>query len=145
MILSDLKTNIELILGVLTLDRCKSDFDRNCLAFVIQLHSICHFCTHCNNGMARYGKNCIDKIVLYLSCVCPRRIIVFSLSFSYLRLVIKYTALVIPSVRKAVDNYNAVLAYSRIGDEELTEEAIGQMRRDVTALEREIRLNMEAK
>ncbi len=40
---------------------------------------------------------------------------------------------------------NAVLAYSRIGDEELTEEAIGQMRRDVTALEREIRLNMEAK
>lgn len=40
---------------------------------------------------------------------------------------------------------NAVLAYSRIGDEELTEEAIGQMRRDVTALEREIRLNMEVK
>ena len=40
---------------------------------------------------------------------------------------------------------NAVLAYSRIGDEELTGEAIGQMRRDVTALEREIRLNMEAK
>ena len=40
---------------------------------------------------------------------------------------------------------NAVLAYSRIGDEDLTEEAIAQMRRDVTALEREIRLNMEAK
>ena len=43
------------------------------------------------------------------------------------------------------EDINAALAYSRIGDEELTEEAIGQMRRDVTALEREIRLNMEAK
>jgi hypothetical protein len=38
---------------------------------------------------------------------------------------------------------NAVLAYSRIGDNDLTEEAIAMMRRDMTSLEREVRLNMK--
>lgn len=37
---------------------------------------------------------------------------------------------------------NAVLAYMRIGDDELMEEAIKCMRRDVTALEREVRINV---
>lgn len=38
---------------------------------------------------------------------------------------------------------NAVLAYMRIGDPDLMEEAIKCMRRDVTAFEREARLNLE--
>lgn len=39
---------------------------------------------------------------------------------------------------------NVVLAYMRTKDYELAEEAIASMRRDVTAFEREVRLNMEA-
>ena len=39
---------------------------------------------------------------------------------------------------------NAVLAYMRMGDADLTEEAIRSMRRDLTSFEREVRLNLEA-
>lgn len=37
---------------------------------------------------------------------------------------------------------NAVLAYMRIGDADLMEEAIRQMRRDMTSLETEVRLSV---
>ena len=37
---------------------------------------------------------------------------------------------------------NAVLAYYRIGDEDLMEEAIKSMRRDLTSLETEVRLGI---
>lgn len=40
---------------------------------------------------------------------------------------------------------NAVLAYARMGDGDLTEEAIRSMRRDMTSFEREIRIGMEGK
>lgn len=38
---------------------------------------------------------------------------------------------------------NAVLAYMRIGDADLTEEAIANMRRDLTMFETEVRLNIK--
>lgn len=38
---------------------------------------------------------------------------------------------------------NAVLAYMRIGDANLTEEAIANMRRDLTMFETEVRLNIK--
>lgn len=38
---------------------------------------------------------------------------------------------------------NAVLAYMRIGDADLMEEAIRQMRRDMTSLETEVRLSVD--
>lgn len=38
---------------------------------------------------------------------------------------------------------NVVLAYMRIGDADLTEEAIRSMCRDLTSFEREVRLNLE--
>lgn len=40
---------------------------------------------------------------------------------------------------------NATLAYMRIGNEELMEAEIASMRRDLTSLEREVRLIMEAR
>ena len=40
---------------------------------------------------------------------------------------------------------NATLAYMRTGDEDLMEDEIASMRRDLTALEREVRLVMEAR
>jgi hypothetical protein len=38
---------------------------------------------------------------------------------------------------------NAVLAYMRVGEPELTEEAIAAMRRDLTMFETEVRLNIK--
>jgi len=38
---------------------------------------------------------------------------------------------------------NAVLAYMRIGNADLTEEAIANMRRDLTMFETEVRLNIK--
>lgn len=38
---------------------------------------------------------------------------------------------------------NAVLAYMRVGEPDLTEEAIAAMRRDLTMFETEVRLNIK--
>ena len=106
-----LKTDIELILGVVTLNRCKTYLHRNVLAFVIEFHCICHFRSHCHDSVARHGKKCVHKLVLILAGLVPSGVIILALTLSYLRFDIQHSALVIPSVRKAVNDNNTVLAH----------------------------------